>query len=90
MMSTINPDMGEAGKQIYIIVFEELFPDSDIKNIVKKGFDLGKREYAALEFAADFDQVMSNAEERARVSENCSRLSAQFLESMEGVGGYRP
>jgi hypothetical protein len=90
MMSTINPDMGEAGKQIYIIVFEELFPDSDIKNIVKKGFDLGKQEYAALEFAADFDQVMSNAEERARVSENCSRLSAQFLESMEGVGGYRP
>ena len=90
MISTINPDMGEAGKQIYIIVFEELFPDSDIKNIVKKGFDLGKREYAALEFAADFDQAMSNAEERARVSENCSRLSTQFLESMEGVGGYRP
>ena len=82
--------MGEVGKQIYIMIFEGLFPDSDIKNIVKKGFDLGKREYTALEFAADFDQVMSNAEERARVSENCYRLSKQFTESMEGVGGYRP
>ena len=88
--STHSPDMGEAGKQIYIIIFEELFPDSDIKNIVKKGFDLGKEEYAALEFAGNWDDVLSNSDEKVRVTENCYRLSKQFTESMEGVGGYRP
>jgi hypothetical protein len=88
--STHNPELAEKGKQVYIIVFEELFPGSDIKNIVNKGFDLGKEEYAALEFAGNWDDVLSNADEKARVTENCHRLSSQFLEAMGGVGSYRP
>ena len=88
--STHNTEMGEVGKQIYIMIFEGLFPDSDIKNIVKKGFDLGKEEYAALEFAGNWDDVLSNSDEKVRVTENCHRLSSQFLEAMGGVGSYRP
>ena len=83
-------EMASTMMALYIATFGSVFPVSEVTYILEKGYDLGKQEWTALEFAADFDQVMSNQEEKARVSENCYILFKQFSEMMDGVGGYRP
>ena len=83
-------ELASTAMAIYIATFESVFPVSEVTYILEKGYDLGKREWEALGYTSSFDESISNAEEKARVAENCYIVFKQFSEMIDGVGGYRP